>query len=80
MDLDAQQHLKDCLFHGVCKHIHNSVQYLYSTPGTMYSQLMVTTQKVEGKSEETQERERARAAMTTNGGNEWATWVSRLPI
>ena len=31
-DLEAQQHLKDCLFHGICKHICDSIQYLYSTP------------------------------------------------
>ena len=53
MDLEAQQHLKDCLFHGVQKHICNSVQYLYNTPGTLYSQLIVTTSKAESKSEET---------------------------
>ena len=52
-DLEAQHHLKDHLFHGVCKHICESVQYLYSTPGTSYSQLMVATQKVESKNEET---------------------------
>ena len=23
--MEVQQYLKDCLFHGVCKHIHNSV-------------------------------------------------------
>ena len=46
-DLKVQQHLKDHLFHWVHKHIHNFVQYLYSTPGTSYLQLMVATQKVE---------------------------------
>ena len=30
-DLEAQKHLKDCLFHGVHKHICNSVWYLYNT-------------------------------------------------
>ena len=25
-------HLKDCLFHGVCKHIQDSIRYLYSNP------------------------------------------------
>ena len=45
MDLEAQQHLKDCLFHGVCKHICDSVWYLYRTPGTSYSQLMVATRR-----------------------------------
>ena len=40
MDLEAQQLLKDHLFHGFHKHICNSIQYLYSTPGTSYSRLM----------------------------------------
>ena len=31
-DLEIQQHLKDHLFHGVQKHIHDSIWYLYSTP------------------------------------------------
>ena len=47
MDLEAQQHLKDCLFHGVHKHICNSVWYFYSTYGTSYSQLMVAARKAE---------------------------------
>ena len=29
----------------ICKHIHNYVWYLYSTPGTSYLQLMVAMQK-----------------------------------
>ena len=49
MDMEVQQHLKDCLFHGVPKHICNSVQYLYSAYVTSYSQLMVATHKVESK-------------------------------
>ena len=49
----AQQHIKDYLFHEVCKHIHDSVQYLYSAPGTSYLQLMVAARKVESKNEET---------------------------
>ena len=32
MDIEAQQHLKDCLFHRVCKHICDSIWYLYSIP------------------------------------------------
>ena len=49
MDLEVQQHLKDCLFHGVHKHIWVSIMYLYSIPGTSYLQLMVVTQKAESK-------------------------------
>ena len=33
MDLKAQQHPRDRLFHRVRKHLHNSIWYLYSTPG-----------------------------------------------
>ena len=29
-------HLKDCLFHRVCKHIRDSIRYLYSNPETTY--------------------------------------------
>ena len=67
-DLEVQQHLKDCLFHGVCKHICNSVQYLYSTPRTSYSQLMVTIHKAESKNEEIWDKVRARAAVMTDPG------------
>ena len=68
MELEAQQHLKDCLFNGVQKHICESVWYLYSIPGTSYSQLMVTTWKAESKSEETWERVRARSMVTAEPG------------
>ena len=30
---EVQQHLKDHLFHRVCKHIRDSIRYLYSNPG-----------------------------------------------
>ena len=68
MDLEIQQHLKDCLFHGVCKHIQDTNRYLYSTPRTSYSQLMVATQKVESENEEIQDKVRARAAVATDSG------------
>ena len=51
-DQEVQEHLKDYLFHGVCKHIRDSIQYLYSNPGTTYSQLMITAHKVESKNKE----------------------------
>ena len=68
MDLEGQQHLKDCLFHRVHKHICDSVQYLYSTPGTSYSQLIVTTHKAESENEEIQDKVRARATVATDSG------------
>ena len=66
MATEVQQHLKDCLFHGVCKHICDSIQYLYIAPGTSYLQLMVAATKAESKNEETQEKVRVRAIMTSD--------------
>ena len=66
MAVEAQQQLKDCLFHRIHKHICNSIQYLYSGPDTSYSQLMVATRKVESKNEEIQEKVRTRAMVTSN--------------
>ena len=34
-DQEVQKHLKDYLFHGVWKHIRDSICYLYSNPGTI---------------------------------------------
>ena len=65
-DHEVQQHLKDCLFHGVCIHIRNSIRYLYSNPRTTYSQLMVAACKAESENQEAHDKVRARAAMTTN--------------
>ena len=67
-DLEAQQHLKDCLFHGVHKHIGNSVWDLYRTLGTLYLQLIVTTWKAESENEQTWDKVRARAMVTTDPG------------
>ena len=60
-----QQHLKDCLLHGVHKHIRDSIYYLYNNPGTTYSQLMVTAHKVESENEEAQDKVWARSAVPT---------------
>ena len=67
-DLEVQQHLKDCLFHGVCKHIWDSIRYLYSTPGTSYLQLIVATWKAESENEGIWDKVRSRAAVATNCG------------
>ena len=58
-------HLKDHLFHGVHKHIRDSIRYLYSNPETTYSQLMVVAHKAESKMEEAKDKDRARSAVTT---------------
>ena len=67
-DLKVQEHLKDLLFHGVHKHIRDSIRYIYSNPGTSYSQLMVATCKAESENEEACDKVRARAVMTTDPG------------
>ena len=36
-DLEVQQHLKDHLFHRICKHIRDSIRYLYRTPGHLFT-------------------------------------------
>ena len=66
MDLEVQQHLKDHLFQGICKHIRDSIRYLYSTPGTSYLQLMVAAHKAESKNQEIWDKVRARAAVATD--------------
>ena len=50
-DLEVQQHLKNHLFHGVHKHIRDSIRYLYSNPRTTNSQLMIATCKAESENE-----------------------------
>ena len=74
MDLEIQQHLKDCLFHGVQRHICNSIQYLYSTHRTSYSPLMVTTCKAESENEEIWDKVRATAVVATGLGE----WMAEL--
>ena len=81
MDLEVQQHLKGHLFHGVWKHIQDSIQYLYSTPRTSYSQLMVASHNAESKNEEIWDKVRARVAEATDSGEgtvELEQQISRL--
>ena len=65
MDWEVQQYLKDHLFHGVWRHIRDSIHYLYSNPCTMYSQLMFTANKAESENEEAWDKMWARSAVTT---------------
>ena len=81
-----QQHLKDNLFHGVHKHIRDSIWYLYSNARTTYSQLMIAAYKVESKNE-AQDKVRARSAVitepaegTTELGNQIAKLMAALTI
>ena len=64
MDVEAQHHLKDHLFYGVCKHICDLVWYLNRPPGTSYLQLMVAAGEAESENEGTWGKVRARAAVT----------------
>ena len=65
-DCEVPWCLKDCLFHGVHKHIRYSIKYSYSNPETTYSQLMVVACKAESKIEEAKEKVKARSAVTTD--------------
>ena len=64
----GEQHLKGSLFHGAHKHICDSVKYLYSAPDTSYLQLIVSARKAESENEETWEKVRAKATVTSNLG------------
>ena len=65
-DLEVKQQLRYCLFHRVCKHIRDSIRYLYSNPRTTYSQLMIAAHKAQSENEEACNEVRARSAMTTD--------------
>ena len=81
IDLEVQQHLKDCLFHGVCKHIWDSISDLYITPRTSYSHLMSATLRAERENVEIWDKVRARAAMATNsreGATELGQQIAKL--
>ena len=80
-DQEMQQHLKVCLFHGVCKHITDSIRYLYSNPRPTYFQIMITAHKVESKNEEACDKVRARSAVTTEpveGTTELGNQIAKL--
>ena len=72
-------HLKDWLFHGVKKHVRDSLRYLYSNPQTTYSKLVVTARRAESETEET--KVKARSAATTevpSGSKELGDQIARL--
>ena len=80
-DGEVSWHLKDQLFHGVHKHIRDSIRYLYSNPETTYSQLMVTTHKAKSEMEEAKDKDRARSVATTevvDGSKELGDQIARL--
>ena len=72
-------HLKDLIFHGVKKHVRDSVRYLYSNPQTTYSKLVVAARRAESETEET--KVKARSAATTEvpaGSDELGDQIVRL--
>ena len=78
---EVSWHLKDCLFHGVQKHIRDSIRYLYSNPTTTYSELMVAASKAESETEEAQEKVRAKSAVITesvDGSTKLSNKIARL--
>ena len=80
-DCKVACHLKDQLFHGVCKHIKDSVRYLHINPETTYSQLMVAARKAESEMEDAKEkvRERSSAATeVTDSSKELGDQITRL--
>ena len=70
MDWEVQQHLKGCLFHGVCKTYSRFHQVSLQHPRTSYLQLEVASQKAESENEEIQDKVRARAAVATDSRDE----------
>ena len=74
-------HLKDWLFHRVCKHIRDSIRYLHSNPETTYSQLMVAARKVDTEMEDAKDKVRARSSAAievTDGSKELGDQITRL--
>ena len=71
-DLEAQQHLKDWLFHGSANTPITPSSTCTVTPSTSYSQLMVAVWKAESKNEDTWQKRRVRATVTTDLGEETA--------
>ena len=67
-DHEVPGHLKDRLFHGVKKHVRDSMRYLYSNPQTTYSELVVTARRAESKMEETKVKARSAAATEVPSG------------
>ena len=80
-DCKVSWHLKDHLFHGVCKHIRDSIRYLYTSPETTYLQLMVAACIAESEREEAKDKVRARSAVTTevvDGLKELSNQITKL--
>ena len=80
-DCEVPWHLKEWLFHGVWKHVRDSIRYVYGNSKTTYSELVVTAHWAESKTEETKERVKARSAVATevaSGSKELGDQTARL--
>ena len=78
-DHEVPSHLKDQLFHGVKKHIRDSVRYLYSNPQTAYPELVVTARRAESETEETKVKAQSAAATEVpSGSKELGDQIARL--
>ena len=76
---EVPSHLKDQLFHGVKKHVRDSVRYLYSNPQTTYSELVITASRAESEAEETKVKVRSAAATEVpSGSKELGDQIVRL--
>ena len=72
-------HLKERLFHGVKKHVRDSVRYLYSNPQTTYSKLVVTARRAKSETEEAKVKMRSAAATEVpSGSKELGDQIARL--
>ena len=80
-DCEVACHLKDWLFHGVCKHIRDSIRYLHGNPEITYSQLMVAARKAESEMEDAKEKVRAWSSASTevaDGMKELGDQIARI--
>ena len=49
---NVQKHLRDFLFHGLCKQLCNSMHYLYDDTRIMYPQLMIAACNTKSEQED----------------------------
>ena len=76
---EVSWHLKERLFHGVKKHVRDSIRYLYSNPQTTYSKLVVAARRAKSKTEETKVKARSAAATEVpSGSKELWDQIARL--
>ena len=71
-DHEVPSHIKDRLFHGVKKHVRDSVRYLYSNPQTTYSKLVVAARRAESEMEETKVKAQSATATEVPAGSKEA--------